>query len=181
MTPHLGTASTTSVGGGAEVPCQGHDADLWFGERPATTALGANHGPPDEELAAPDPPRLRTSERAGQAVGAQGARTAQGPGQLHLGRPLGEPQVGIVPLARHLGTASYRRGGGGAEIRGYGGSPVRAADGRSVDGDGPQDVDPAGAAGGPDGGQHPDGGGHDQVQGEGARRDLQRLDALGGQ
>ena len=39
MTPPLGTASTLSEGGGAVVPCRGHDADLWFAERPAEVEL----------------------------------------------------------------------------------------------------------------------------------------------
>lgn len=39
MPPHLGTASTPSNGGGAELPCRARDADLWFAERPAEVEL----------------------------------------------------------------------------------------------------------------------------------------------
>ena len=67
---------------------------------PAPRALAGHDDAGDDELPAPDAPRLAALEGTGEARLAQGAGDAEGLGGLDVGRRLGEPQVGVLRPAR---------------------------------------------------------------------------------
>ena len=56
----------------------------------------------DEQLAAPDAPRLLTVQRAGEALGERRALPAQGLGELDVSRALGEPELCVVLATRDV-------------------------------------------------------------------------------
>jgi hypothetical protein len=66
----------------------------------AAAAFVGNHDPAEEQLASPHSPGLSALERARQARLARGTASAQRLGGLDVAGRLGEPQVGVVGLAR---------------------------------------------------------------------------------
>src|SRR5215470_11649309 len=61
----------------------------------------------DEQLAAPDAPRLPALESAGEAVSADGAGPAQRLRVLDVGWRLGEPEFRVVDQTRNLGGGRH--------------------------------------------------------------------------
>src|SRR3954447_15019986 len=56
----------------------------------------------DEELSAPHAPRLAPLERTRQTLHADGTSAAQGLGELHVARRLGEEELRVLTTARQL-------------------------------------------------------------------------------
>jgi hypothetical protein len=79
--------------------------------RPAPRTLTRHHDAADEQLPTPDAPRLPALQRPGQARLLDRAVAAQGLGGLHVGRRLGEEQLGVdrrqgrtSPTSPRIGT-----------------------------------------------------------------------------
>ncbi|GAA2929228.1 hypothetical protein GCM10020221_26290 [Streptomyces thioluteus] len=97
--------------------------------RAATGALAGHDDALDEELAAPDAPRLATVLGAGEAGLAQRAGLAERLGVLHVRRRLGEEDLRVVAAARDRGAQVLDRVVEVGE-RGQGGQGVLRGDGR---------------------------------------------------
>jgi hypothetical protein len=69
---------------------------------PATRALAGDHHSVEEQLTAPDAPRLTPLEGSGETLGPDRAVPAQGLRELDVAGRLGEVQVRVVDPARQL-------------------------------------------------------------------------------
>src|SRR6478609_10965473 len=69
--------------------------------RTAAGSLPRDDGALDEQLPAPDAPRLLALESAGEALDPRGAEPAEGLGELDVLRSFGEPQLRVVVAARN--------------------------------------------------------------------------------
>ena len=97
----LGDVDRTASGRAARRTRSGSNLGL---ARTAARPLARHDDALDEELAAPDTPRLPTLEGAGEAGGADGAVGAQGLGVLDVSRRLGEEQLRVEGPARQQRT-----------------------------------------------------------------------------
>src|SRR4051812_14560213 len=69
---------------------------------PSSRALAGDHHSGEEQLTAPDAPRLAPLEGARQALGPDRAVLAQRLRELHVAGRLGEVQLRVLPAARQL-------------------------------------------------------------------------------